>query len=265
MKIAACQMASGTDKNENLKEIARLTAEAAAEGADLAVFPEFAMHYPPVLSKEFLADAESLDGHFVGELKKLAVQHGLTIIAGMHEEIPGDERAFNTLVAVGPDGELKGVYHKQHLYDAFGLVESDYICPAPLDGPVTFELDGVKIGLLTCYDIRFPEAARRHADAGVDLLVYPAAWAPGPRKEDHWNTLARARAIENTIYVAAVSQGPPIAGTGGSLIIDPMGLVLGELGEASGVAVARIDAARVEHVRSFNPSLKNRRYTVTPA
>lgn len=264
MKIAAGQIVSGTDKSENLAEIAKLAAKAAAEGAQVVVFPEFAMYDTPSLDQAFLDEAEPLDGAFVTALGKLADELNITLIAGMHERIEGVDRAFNTLVAVAPASGLIGVYHKQHLYDAFGFKESDFICPGVLDDPTMIEIYGVKIGLLTCYDLRFPEAARKHADAGVHVLVYPAAWMPGPRKEDHWNTLARARAIENTIYVAAISQGPPV-GTGGSLIIDPTGLVLGEIGEANGIVVATIDPERIEVVRSFNPSLANRRYTVIPA
>ena len=96
------------------------------------------------------------------------------------------------------------------------------------------------------------------------MLVYPAAWGPGPRKEDHWKTLARARAIENTFYVAAVSQGPGI-GTGGSLIVDPMGVTLAGLGEVSGVAIANIERERIASVRAVNPCLMNRRFAVTVA
>lgn len=264
MRIAACQIISGTDKAVNLRQIEQLAGEAAAEGADLAIFPEFAMYAVPALSSEFLTQAETLDGAFVGELKRIASEHGIAIVAGMHEAIDGEDRAYNTLVAVDAEGRILGAYRKQHLYDAFGYRESDFICPGPLEAPVTIEVSGVTAGLLTCYDLRFPEAARTHADAGVHVLLFPAAWVPGPRKEDHWKTLARARAIENTIYVAAISQGPPKVGTGGSLIIDPFGLVLGELGEANGVAVARIDPARIEQVRAVNPSLANRRYGVEP-
>lgn len=264
MKIAASQIVSGTNKAENLVEIARLAAQAASDGADLAVFPEFAMYYTPRQDSAFVQQAESLDGEFVTALRKIADEHGIMLIAGMHEKIDGEDRAYNTLVAVAPQDGLVGVYHKQHLYDAFGYKESDFIRPGELDGPITIEVGDVKVGLLTCYDLRFPEAARTHADAGVHVLVYPAAWMPGPRKEDHWNTLARARAIENTMYVAAISQGPPF-GTGGTLIVDPMGLVLGEIGEANGIAVAHIEPERIEKVRSFNPSLANRRYAVSSA
>ena len=264
MKLAICQMVSGADKPANLAEIVRLTEEAAEAGALLAVFPEFAMFDLPTLGPEFVAGGEPLDGTFVTGLSELARRTGVVIVAGMLEAIPGEDRGFNTLVAVTPEEGLSRVYRKAHLYDAFGMRESDHIRPGALEGPVTFSVGGVEVGMLTCYDLRSPEAARQHADAGVDLLLYPAAWMPGPRKEDHWNTLARARAIENTLYVAAVSQGPAI-GTGGSVIVDPMGLTLGQIGERSGIATAEIVPARVAEVREVNPCLLNRRFAVVGA
>lgn len=262
MKLSICQIVSSDDVGANLAEIGRVTEAAAAEGADVAVFPEFAMIGVAALTPEVLAQAQPLDGPFVSGLAQVAERTGVAIIAGVLEEIPGETRAYNSLVVVTPDAGLTAVYHKAHLYDAFGFKESDHICPGALDGAVTFDVHGVRLGLLTCYDLRFPEAARQHADAGVDVIVYPAAWVPGPRKEDHWQTLARARAIENTLYVAAISQGPPL-GVGGSLIVDPMGLVLGEIGERNGVATAAIHPDRIAEVRQTNPSLANRRFTIS--
>ena len=264
MKLAICQMVSGEDKAANLGEIRRLTGIAAEAGAHVAVFPEFAMLHTSQLSASFVAEGEPLDGPFVQELSLLAEQTGVTLVAGMLEAIPGEDRGYNTVVVVTPGEGLTHTYHKAHLYDAFGFKESEYIRPGDLDGPVTFQAHGVTIGILTCYDLRFPEAARQHADAGADLVLYPAAWVPGPRKEDHWKTLARARAIENTGYVAAVSQGPGL-GTGGSLIVDPMGLTIAELGDGVGIAVAEIFPERVADVRATNPCLHNRRFTVAAA
>ncbi len=263
MKLSICQMVSGEDPGANLAEVRRLTLAAAADGADLAVFPEFAMLGVSALTPEVIALAEPLDGPFVSGLAEVSRETGVRIVAGVLEEIPGETRAYNTLVYVTPQEGLAQQYRKAHLYDAFGFKESDNICAGPLDGPATFDIGEIRVGMLTCYDLRFPEPARQHADAGVSVLVYPAAWVPGPRKEDHWSTLARARAIENTLYVAAVSQGPAL-GTGGSLIVDPMGLVLGELGERSGVATSEIRAERIAEVRASNPSLANRRFSVVP-
>lgn len=255
-------MVSGQDKAQNLEEISRLTEQAATAGSRLVVFPEFAMFDTPQLDEQFVKEGEALDGPFVTALSALAKRTSVSIVAGMLEAIPGEDRGYNTLVLVTPDKGLAHVYHKLHLYDAFGIRESDHIRPGEIDEPATFTVDDVTVGMLTCYDLRFPEAARRHADAGVQLLLYPAAWMPGARKEDHWNTLVRARAIENTLYVAAVSQGPSI-GTGGSLIVDPMGVMLGEIGDWTGIAVAEARPQRVAEVRTANPSLANRRFTVS--
>lgn len=262
MKLALCQIESGPDTAANLAEIERFVARAAEGGASLAVFPEFAQCFEKQMSAAFIAQAETLDGPFVRRVTELAREHGITVVAGMLEAIPGEDRAYNTLIAVTPAGELS-TYRKAHLYDAFGNLESDFVRPGELDGPVVLEVDGVSVGLLTCYDLRFPEAARQHADAGTEVLVYPAAWMPGPRKEDHWHTLVRARAIENTFYVAAVSQAPR-AGVGSGLVVDPMGLVLGELGERPGIAFAEIVPERIAEVRATNPCLANRRFAVVP-
>ena len=262
MKLALCQMLSSDDKEANAAEMEKLAEQAVAEGADLVVFPEFAMFDLPALSPEFVAAAETLTGPFAARMRELARRTGATVLYGMIEVADQPGLAHNTLLAVGPDGEDVAVYRKQHLYDAFGFQESEYICPGPLGQPATFEVAGVTVGLLTCYDLRFPEPARLLTDAGAQVIVYPAAWVPGPRKEDHWKTLARARAIENTVYVAAVSQAVPI-GIGASLVADPAGLVVGELGEStSAVLVREIAPERLAEVRRANPSLDNRRYTV---
>ncbi len=116
-------------------------------------------------------------------------------------------------------------------------------------------------GVLTCYDLRFPELARALADRGADALLVPAAWVQGPLKEDHWMTLARARAIENTSYLLGSCQVSSMY-SGRSLIVDPLGVVVASLGEQPGVAVAEIGAERVAAVRARLPSLQHRRFTV---
>lgn len=261
IRLAIAQLASSPDKAANLADITRLTEQAAAEGADLVVFPEYAMHYIRSMGPEFVAEGEALDGPFVQQLTALAQRFDVAIVAGMSEAISGVDRVYNSLAYVTADG-LQEVYHKAHLYDAFGFKESDFMRPGELDGPVTFEVGGVKVGMLTCYDLRFPEAARQHADAGVEVLLYPAAWVPGDRKVEHWVTLARARAIENTFFVVGVDQAPG-AGVGNSVAVDPAGDVLAQLGEEVGLGIVDIDPARVAEVRGTNPSLVNRRFTVS--
>lgn len=264
MRTAICQLHSGADKEKNLAEIARLTHEAALQGAKLVVFPELAMYDEPMLEWGAVEHAEALDGPFVTRLAALARNAGVFLVAGMTERVDGDDRAYNTAVVLSPSDGLIRRYRKTHLYDAFGFRESDTIRPGALEGAVTFEVEDVIVGVLTCYDLRFPEAARQHADAGVELLLYPAAWMPGPRKEDHWSTLLRARAIENTLFVAGVSQSPPTIGIGSSLIADPMGVALAALGEHPGFAMADVNRERVADVRAMNSCLANRRFAIVP-
>lgn len=262
MRIALAQMQSTDDKQINLAQVHKFTADAAAQGADLVVLPEFAMFELAQLSEAFVDAAEPLDGPFATAVRDLASQHRITIVLGMIETSDVTGKAYNTLLAVGPDGQTIGAYRKQHLYDAFGFQESEHICPGPTGDPVVIAVGNTRIGLLTCYDLRFPEAARVLVDEGADVLLYPASWVPGPRKEDHWTTLAKARAIENTVFVAAVDQAPPL-GVGCTVLVDPMGLVVGQLGEATGLLIRDIDTQRIGAVRRFNPSLANRRYSVT--
>jgi len=262
VKIALCQMLSTEDKDTNFAEMRRLAEIGAARGADLVVFPEWAMFEVAELSRVFVENAEPLDGPFAGRVSALAAELSVTIVYGLVETSPDPDRAYNSLLVIGPDGERVTAYRKQHLYDAFGFKESDFICPGDLDAPETFTVGDAEIGLLTCYDLRFPEPARRVVDAGAQVLLYPASWVPGPRKEFHWKTLLLARAIENTVYVAGVSQAPGL-GVGSSLAVDPMGSTIAELAEAVDVAVFEVDPTRIDVVRASNPSLANRRYQVS--
>src|SRR5690606_2695577 len=128
--------------------------------------------------------AEALDGEFVHTLTALAADYAVVIVAGLVEKADG-RRVHNAVVAVRGDGIL-AVYRKQHLYDAFGQTESDWVEPGELGEAATFELGGLRFGLMTCYDLRFPEVARTLVDAGADVLVVPAEWVHGPLKEHHW-------------------------------------------------------------------------------
>jgi predicted amidohydrolase len=161
-----------------------------------------------------------------------------------------------------------GAYRKLHLFDALGWRESAKIRPGELDPAdpasalLTFDVGDLTVGVLTCYDLRFPEMSRALVDAGATLLALPAAWVAGPLKEAHWLTLVTARAIENTCYVAAAGQAPRDY-AGQSVIVDPMGVPLARLGETDGaVAVAEVTAERVAEVRRVLPVLANRRYGV---
>ena len=166
-------------------------------------------------------------------------------------------RPYNTLAVVDRTG-LRASYRKIHLYDSFGYKESDRLSAGPLE-PVVVEVGDVPVGLMTCYDLRFPELARELVRRGAQLLVVPSAWVAGPAKVQHWRTLVRARAIENTVFVVAAAQPGPRY-TGHSLVVDPLGDVLAEAGEGTAVLRATLDREVLDEARQINPSLANRRF-----
>ncbi|WP_127474402.1 carbon-nitrogen hydrolase family protein [Microbacterium sulfonylureivorans] len=260
--IGVAQFAPTADTDANLVTIAQLTAAAASRGARLVVFPEYASYFVDPFDHSLLENAQDVDGPFVQALRGLADRHGVHIVAGLLERAGDDRRVRNTVVAVDRSG-LVATYRKLHLYDAFGQRESDWVEAGDITAPETFELGGLRFGLMTCYDLRFPEVGRLLVDAGADVFLVPAEWVRGPLKEHHWRTLLHARAIENTVFVAAADHPPPL-GVGCSMIVDPQGVDLAAVGTATDVAVAHLDPAAVERVRRVNPSLRLRRLGVVP-
>lgn len=250
LTIALVQEASALDPDANRARLRDLT----PYDAGLVVFPEaFARDFGDAGS-DISAFAEPLDGPFAREVSSVAADRGTTVVAGMFETSQDPERPFNTLVLRGAS---TAEYRKVHLYDSFGYRESDRLTAGPVE-PVVIEVGGFAVGLMTCYDLRFPEFARALVGRGAEVLVVPAAWVAGERKIDHWRTLLRARAIENTVFVAAAGQpGPRYCGH--SMIVDPLGDVLVEAGEGPEVVSAAVDRAVLERARRTNPSLTNRR------
>ncbi len=258
--VAVAQFAPGTDSDQNLATITKLVELAVARGATLVVLPEYSSYFSAEMGPDWIDAAESLDGPFVSGLASLAKRLSVHIVAGLIES--GDEsHVRNAVVALDSSGEVAAAYRKVHLYDAFGQRESHWVLPGEIAEPETFEWGGFTVGIQTCYDIRFPEMTRRLVDAGADLVLVPSEWVRGPLKEQHWRTLLTARALENTIFVAAADHAPPI-GVGNSMVIDPMGVELATIGEETGVAVAEVDPARIGAVRAINPALAMRRFAI---
>ena len=216
--------------------------------------------YPAGTPKETqLGSAQTLDGPFATEMKKLAKDNHVWITFGMNEKVdnPADPRNHNTTMIIDSEGEVKGVYRKTHLYDAFGYKESDTICPGdklfdPIDTPFG------KIGLFVCYEVRFPEVARDQVLKGADIILMPTAWASGPLKSHQFKTLITARAIENTAYIIAADQ-VGVNSMGESIIVDPMGVAVASAGETPQLICATIDTDRIKEVRAKLPSFKDRR------
>ncbi|KRA23752.1 hydrolase [Microbacterium sp. Root61] len=260
--LAVAQFAPAADTAVNLRVVGELVTKAVERGARVVLFPEYSSYFIDPFDETLAAHAEAIDGPFVTALTVLAGQHDVTIVAGLLERGGDGHRVRNTVVAVDAGG-VRARYRKLHLYDAFGQRESDWIEPGEISAPETFEVDGLRFGLMTCYDLRFPEVARLLADAEVDAILVAAEWVRGPLKEDHWRTLLHARAIENTVYVAGADHPPPL-GVGHSMVVDPQGVAIATIGTATDVAVAHLDAEAVQRVRRVNPSLRLRRFGVMP-
>lgn len=268
MRIAAAQIVTGEDPQSNLALIREYTAEAAGQDARVVVFPEATQR---AFGHSLTLIAEPADGPWAESVRSIAREYGVVIVAGMFTpaepaEQDGRPRVANTLIAVGD--EVAVSYDKIHLYDAFGFKESKTVQAGTV--PVTFDLDGVRFGLATCYDIRFPQLFTSHARGGAMATILPASWGAGPGKVEQWRLLAQARALDSTQYVVACGQGLPSAagieapqgaptGVGHSLIVSPKGEILTEAGEAPQIIYADIDAEEVVTTREVLPVLANAR------
>lgn len=256
-QMVMAQLGSTDDKQVNLQKAEKALQEATnVHHADLVVFPEAYMSYFLVgTPREVkLNDAETIQGPFVSGMCELARKYGVWVIFGMRErtEDDGDDRVYNSVVLADSAGNIVSTYRKTHLYDAFGAQESQNIKPGdslfmPIETPFG------KIGLLVCYELRFPEIARYQALHGADILIVPSGWVKGPVKERHWENLVSVRALENTAYVVACNQINEYY-IGQSLVVDPMGIVLAQGTETECLIPCQIDLDRVKEVRAKLPS-----------
>ncbi len=256
MNVALVQHRATPDKAANLSRALLKIEQAAATGCGLVVLPETDQALPQEVTPAGVA--EPLDGHYLSSLREAARTHRIAVVSGLLETIPNEtHRASNTAVYVREDGELIGVYRKNHLYDAFGGGESKLFVPGT-EPAKAFDAGWARVGLMVCYDLRFPEVARKLALEGAQVLIVPSAWVMGPLKEEHWMLLTRARALENTVYLLAanMTQGRH---TGRSVAVDPMGVVIADAGEAEGITVAHVNLERVRFVREKLPALEHRR------
>lgn len=260
LDISLVQLQSGTDTVANLGRMRELARQ--CPKSDLIVFPEYSHFLEKRMKETGPTAAEPLDGPFTQGVREISSETGATVVAGMLER--DGERTLNTLI-VCREGELIGTYRKVHLYDSFGGGESEWLSAGDTRQVPIIDVGGASVGLQTCYDLRFPEMTRRLADAGAEIIVLPADWVPGPLKEHQWRTLLAARAIENTVYLAAVDIAPPL-GVGHSTVFDPRGIAIAGAGDdAESVVSARISGDVVADVRRSNPSLSLRRYRVAEA
>lgn len=262
MRLALAQCNSGTDPEENLQLLDGITREAAAAGAELVIFPEAMMCRFGVPLGDV---AEDLDGPWASGVDQVARETGVAVIAGMFTP-SGDGRVRNTLVIAVPGERARG-YHKIHLYDAFGFAESATVAPG--DDPVVVEIAGHRVGVATCYDIRFPALFTELARRGAELIAVPASWGAGPGKREQWQLLASARALDSATFVAAVGQAEPAdpriaeskapTGIGYSRISDPFGSVVADQGSGQQLGVYDVDLSVIGKAREASAVLANQR------
>ena len=263
MRAAAVQLNSNGDKDRNLAAAERLVRAAAADGAEFVALPE--KWNLLAGGQELVAGAEPLDGPSLTSAREWARDLGIHLLAGsISERGGGGEKASNTSVLIGPEGDDLAVYRKIHMFDvdAGGVSYRESEFERPGSEPVTASLGELTAGLTVCYDLRFPELFRILALRGARLIAVPSAFTLATGR-DHWEVLLRARAIENQLFVIAPNQwgeAPPHYNSfGRSAIVDPWGIVLATAPDGEGFAAADLDFAAQNRVRDSLPSLANRR------
>ncbi|WP_022918549.1 nitrilase-related carbon-nitrogen hydrolase [Ruania albidiflava] len=263
LPVAVVQLAAGADAAAAAERSAAAVRDAARGGAHLVVLPEYASGWAPRLTREL---AQPRDGLFLTAVRAAAAEVGVWVVAGTMVPTGAQGRCENLAVLVGPDGQVVGEYRKVHLFDAFGVRESDLLDGGPpgAGNLLTAEVGGLRIGVATCYDLRFPEIFRLLADSGVQVLVVIAAWADGPGKVEQLEVLARSRALENTSYLLLASQ-PGEGRVGRSAVISPWGTVIDQ-GAANDAVIlhSELDADAVAQARTTLPSLIHRQFHVVP-
>jgi predicted amidohydrolase len=264
VRVAAVQLTSTADRERNLATADRLTRAAAAAGAELVVLPEkWAVLGTP---EETAAGAEPLDGPTLTWARDTARELGIDLVAGsIAERVEGREKGSNTSVHIGPDGDLRAVYRKIHMFDVEvgGRTYRESEHEDAGDEVVLSETaGGVELGLTVCYDLRFPELYRILAIRGARVITVSAAFTLTTTR-DHWEVLLRARAIEDQAFVIASNQvGEHAKGyrSGGrSMIVDPWGVVLAQAQDSETFITAELDLERQAEIRRTLPSLANRR------
>lgn len=264
MKVAIVQFKASTNKEANLKKITDFISKAAKNKAKLVAFPEFMMFYTSSSQspKQLASLAETIKGNFVSTIVKTAKENHIQVVGSFYEKSSKRDKVYDTSFVVDKSGKVISTYRKIHLYDALGFRESDKMTSgSKIAKPVKTSIG--KLGMMICYDLRFPEMSRSLAAAGSEILVAPSAWVKGDMKEEHWLTINKTRAIENGCYVVAPDQVGNIY-CGRSVIVDPYGKVLVDMKKKQGIAYADIDLKKIKQTRKVLPLLKNRRTDVYP-
>ena len=264
MKIGVVQFKASTNKENNLKKIISFISKASSKNATLCAFPEFMMFYTnsSQSSTQLAKLAETINGKFVSAISNASKENRIQVIGSFYEKSRKKNRVYDTSFIINESGEIISTYRKIHLYDALGFRESDKMIPgSKIAKPVATSIG--KVGMMICYDLRFPEMSRLLAVAGSEVLVAPSAWVKGKMKEEHWISINKTRAIENGCYVIAPDQVGNIY-CGRSLVVDPFGKVLLDMKKKQGISFVDIDLKKIHETRKILPLLQNRRTDVYP-
>ncbi len=258
-RVALVQLQASIQKDENLRSAIEYIENAKSKKAELVAFPEFLMAYSPSsqTANELANIAESINGEFASVLREAARKNGISVVATIYEKSRIKNRVYDTALLIDKTGKLSSVYRKLHLYDALGFKESTKLARGKeLTKPTRTSIGSV--GMMICYDVRFPEMSRMLALMGANILVMPSAWVQGEMKVEHWQTMLKARAIENGCYMVAPDQIGNIY-VGHSMVVDPFGRIVLDMEERVGLEVVELDNKLVDDVRKKLPLLKNRR------
>ncbi len=256
MYVAVGQFAVTPEWQKNAETCVSLMGQAAEQGASLLVLPEALLARNDTDPDLSVKSAQPLDGGFLTLLLAESARNAMTTVLTLH--VPSTAgRAVNTLVALR-GGKIVEQYAKLHLYDAFSIQESKLVDAGTIVPPL-IEIEGIQLGLMTCYDLRFPELAINLALAGAQVLVLPAAWVRGPLKEHHWSTLLAARALDTTCYVVAAGECGN-KNIGQSRVIDPLGVTVAAAAETPALLIAEVSPQRIAYARQQLPVLRNRRF-----
>ncbi len=252
--LAIAQVHISKKIEDNINKARTFSSVASTYGADVIIFPEMFMTIPSK-DQSFVHTVKREQDTFLNALAEISRNFNITTVAGTWETSENPHRVFNSAVTINSEGKIIHRYRKLHLFDALKVRESDFTMPGnSLPQPVTIK--GIKMGVIICYDLRFPELMRSIVRSGCDVVAAIAAWYSGIMKEEHWLTLLKARAIENTVYVAGCNTcGRSFSGR--SAIFDPFGVCISSAGEEEAILFAEISKNRIESVREKLPVLKH--------
>lgn len=255
VKVALCQRGVTGSKEQNIAETVSMIEEAAEHcpGLDLIIFPEY-NYYEALSLEEARANSETMDGRYITEMKKQARRFGVNLIPGSFAETCG-EKVKNTCALIDRSGEVAGSYSKVHLMDANGIRESDAAVPGDKLG--VFDTDFGRIGLMVCFDLRFPEQPRSMVLQGADIIFCAASFPTGsplPPRTDHWDLLVQSTALLNLTWTCAVNQFGSICGGtenpfGRSMVVDPWGIVTASALGRRDIVYATLDMQHQKEIR----------------